>query len=123
MIKFSFLVSILLFIINCGEIKNVSFADDVQPILEDRCIGCHFGNNAEGNVDLSNYEMVIGSRYKNHATPMVVAGNPIGSRLYIVINTRNKSMRMPPERLGENRLSESEIKTIKVWIEEGAKNN
>ncbi|MCB0283027.1 MAG: hypothetical protein H6627_00230 [Calditrichae bacterium] len=115
---------ILLITLNCSnEPKQISFTKDIQPILEDRCIYCHSSDGPEGNIVLEDYQSVFSSRYKNHTTPMIVPGNPQTSRLYIVVSTRNTSMRMPPERLGEDPLSEDEVKIIHTWIEQGAQEN
>lgn len=122
--KFTLLFLTILLIINCSsDIKNVNYSEHVKPILDDRCVGCHASDGAEGNVNLETYDAIQTSRYKNHSTAMIVPGNLQASRLYIVVNTRNESMRMPPQRLGEDRLPDSEIETIRVWIQEGAAEN
>lgn len=117
------LLSVFILLCVCGEIKNLSFADDVMPILREHCVDCHSADVQEGEISLDSYRAVISARYKKHATAMVVAGNPKASRLFIVVNTKNEAMRMPPAQRNEERLNDTEIEKIKVWIKEGALDN
>ena len=62
--------------------REVSFANDVQPILNTDCVECH-GGVAEGaatsGVDLSDYDGVMqGTNFG----PIVVAGSSASSVLY-----------------------------------------
>ncbi len=122
--KYFALLSIVLIIAGCGgEIKDVSFAEDVQPIINESCLDCHNGETKIGNLNFENYNALMESRYLNRSVPLVIKGEPMQSRLYLVTHSDNPAIRMPPENQGYGKLSESEITTIKIWISEGAKNN
>ena len=89
----------------------MSFKNDIQPIMISNCTqsGCHGSS---------------GHRFKlityNDVLSIVKAGDPHSSELYssITANTLN-TMPQPPN----PRLSDTQIKTIYVWILQGAKNN
>lgn len=115
---------ICIILVSCGgELKNVSFKNDVQPILDEYCINCHAGTETQGDIHLENYEKMMESRYFNNPSPIAIPGKPGQSRLYIVVSSNTTGVRMPPESFGYDKLDESEINIIKTWIAEGAKNN
>lgn len=110
--------------------RQVSFADDVQPILAVSCIACH-DKSAEGyatsGFSLGDYQGVMkGTNFG----PVVVAGSSFSSSLYLVIAHKTEpEIHMPPhheDAWAEGRgtpLTEEQIETIKLWIDQGAKNN
>jgi hypothetical protein len=116
---------ICLFVTGCerGEPENVSFEKDIKPILRRSCIPCHNDVRLQGNLDLSSYNALMESRYFTRREPIAIAGNARDSRLYIVVTTRREGIRMPPEHSEFRTLSKRETERIRVWIEEGAKDN
>lgn len=113
----------------CGQ-GQVSFSDDVQPILERYCIDCHSGagEGAERSEYLvTDYDNVMkGTRFGQ----VVVPGSRLSSSLYLVIAGKTApEIRMPPhneESLAAGRgvmLSAEAIETIGLWIDQGARNN
>lgn len=118
-----------LFVTACGQ-GQVSFSDDVLPILDRYCISCHSGTG-EGAVRseylLTDYENVMkGTKFG----PVVAPGSRLSSSLYLVIAGKTApEIRMPPhneESLAAGRgemLSADAIETIGLWIDQGAKNN
>jgi hypothetical protein len=90
-----------------GGVQKISYAKDVAPILEKRCVACH-EEGGIGPFAMSNYEMVKGF------APMIRE----------VIRTD----RMPPynadPHVGQfsdsKNMSPEEIKTLVHWIEQGA---
>jgi len=98
---------------------EVSYQNDVLPILEASCISCHGGMNEEGEVvielgyDMSTYEGVMaGSDYG----PVIEPGDPDGSLfLDMIVNgdMPEDGDPLPPE----------QIEIIRTWIAEGAQNN
>jgi len=112
------------------DTTTVSFATDVQPILNANCVECH-DKAAEGvaasGLNLADYEgLMEGTRYG----PMVIANSSESSSLYLVVAQKTSpEIRMPPQHedaLAEGRgrpLSAKEIGIIKTWIDEGALNN
>ena len=98
---------------------DVSFSEDVTPILEGKCVICHGGpdeNRAikkEMELDLTSYDaLMVGSEFG----PIVEPGNVEDSVLWMMIELGD----MPQE--GEP-LTTEELEVIKTWIAEGAQNN
>lgn len=120
------LISALLICAGCEnlyDIKNVSYKDDIQPILNDNCVICHSSELESGNINFETYADLMNSRYFNRNTPVAIAGSAEESRLYLVVHSNKKSIVMPPPNSGISKLSDFEITKIKVWINEGANNN
>lgn len=92
------------------EVARVSFADDIQPILEARCAtpGCHVAPGAAG-LDLSNYDS-----FKDSGVFDVGDGD--GS----LVVRRIDGGGMPP---GGPPLDDDQIQLFIDWIDEGAEDN
>lgn len=90
---------------NCNT-QNVSFSQNIQPILQTNCTGCHGGAAPSDNINLSNYAGVY-----------AVATN---GRLNGSITHANGFTPMP---LGLAQLPECDIAKIQAWIQAGAPNN
>jgi len=103
--------------------SNISFAADVQPVFEEHCTLCHAEGVRQGGVALDSYENLVSSRYFSRPTPLVIPGKPEESRIYLVIHSTNPGIRMPPPGTGIDPPGRYAIETIRIWIEEGAKNN
>ncbi|MDH3266768.1 MAG: hypothetical protein OEM25_07375 [Gammaproteobacteria bacterium] len=110
--------------------RGVSFADDVQPILQSSCVQCH-DKSAEGYVasgfSLEDYESVMkGTNFG----AVVVPNSSMSSTLYLVVaHKTDPAIHMPPHHdkaLAEGRglsLTDEQIEMIAAWIDQGAKNN
>lgn len=113
-------LSLLFFTIGCTTnpdltgVPEVSFKNDVQRILSANCNfeGCH-GDQGHHEGSLVGYENVM-------SFGEIKAGNAHGSKLYRLITGRS-GPKMPPA--GYNEVSSTDIKTLYIWIEQGAKNN
>ncbi len=111
----------LLVMLACSEQSVVSFSQDVKPILDKNCIACH-RSGGEGEIasglNMSSYEgLMKGTKFG----PMVIAGDVEGSNLLVLIEGRaDPSIRMPH---GKKPISKADIQTIRLWIEQGARNN
>jgi mono/diheme cytochrome c family protein len=91
----------------------VSFAEQVMPIFEARCVECHGASDAELGLNLSTYEGVMaGSDYGT----VIEKGNPEGSLLIDMIASGD----MPEE---GDPVPAEELDLIRTWIQEGAENN
>lgn len=123
------LVALCTQVASCGR-SEVSFAANVQPILNERCLECH--NNGGEGAAASDYSVVDyasvmkGTRFG----PVVVPGSSISSSLYLVVAGKTApEIRMPPhhsESYAEGRgesLSADELETLATWIDQGAKDN
>lgn len=98
-------------------IENVSYANQVQPIFNGNCTGCH---GSSGGLNLSSYTQLMNSAGSNYSGRIVVAGDANASGLVDKIEVNpDFPQRMP---VGGT-LSNEEIEIIRVWINEGAQNN
>lgn len=101
--------------------QEVSFAEDVLPVLTYRCAECHqpggAGFEASG-LDLTSYKAVMaGTKYG----PMIIPGKWQESNLLAVIEHRtDPKIWMPHNRKS---LSKCEIQAIRFWVMQGAKDN
>jgi mono/diheme cytochrome c family protein len=93
----------------------ISYADDIQPIFNANCSGCHAGGN-QGGLTLDNYASLIQG---GNSGAVIVAGDPDGSLLI----QRLEGTVTPQMPLGQTPLPSSQIQTIRDWIENGAEDN
>ena len=106
----------------CSGEPAVSFSQDVKPILEQNCMKCHQvggeGQVASGLSMASYADLMKGTRNG----PMIIAGDVEGSNLLVLMEGRaDPSISMPH---GQNEpVSKQDIQTIRLWVEQGAKNN
>ncbi|MEZ6035373.1 MAG: PSD1 and planctomycete cytochrome C domain-containing protein [Planctomycetaceae bacterium] len=98
-----------------GEAQEVSFAQDVQPILAKRCFACHGPAEQQAGVALHVREAAI-AMSENDRQP-IVPEHPEASELLRRITTADSADRMPPEGPA---LSHDEIVILTRWIEQGA---
>jgi hypothetical protein len=145
-VRFSFLISCLLFLtsfffasclkpLNTNPVgppppdtAGVSFSHQVQPIFTANCAlpgTCHMGSSPADGMSLED-----GKAYANIVNqPNIEFGNYLivepfysdSSYLYFKITGNSiAGLRMP---YGKPPLPDSLIQTIKLWIDQGAKNN
>ena len=78
--------------------RVVSFADDVFPILKQKCLDCHEGANPESGVHLDHYAKMVG---QSDGIPLVIPGKSEQSRLIHVVSGLDIERQMPPVDTGE----------------------
>ena len=125
--KAIFLLSILLVsLLGCAEQPaEVSFQTQVMPLLKQYCVECHLSDGegfAASEFLVDSYVSVMkGTRYG----PVIEPGSAISSTLYrMIAGKTDPSIKMPHGSSEcECELSETELETIKNWIDQGAKNN
>jgi hypothetical protein len=105
----------------CVQEHQVSYRTQIQPILQEHCKECH-SSNGEGykksGFSVESYEQVMkGTKFGE----VIIPGAAITSTLYILITGKaDPSISMPH---GRKPLSDYDVKLIKTWIDQGAKNN
>src|SRR6056297_4282564 len=110
--------------------RQISFSDDVHPVLAAHCAGCHSGygeGEATTGLNVTDYASLMhGTRLGQVVEP----GSAASSTLYLVVSGQSApEIQMPPhheESLAEGRgapLDKAEVRLIKDWIDQGAKNN
>ena len=116
--------------LSTGCSKQASFSKDVKPILTNNCLECHDGTG-EGSLksgfNVQTYNSLMkGTKFGT----VVIAGDSISSTLYRLINHKtDPKIQMPPHHdstLAEGKtapLTAAQIETIKLWIDQGAKDN
>jgi len=121
-------VGICLTMVGCE--RDVSYNDDIKPILEASCNMCH-DQAAEGEavsgLSLKTYDdLMQGTQFGK----VVVPGSAMSSALYLTVAGKTApEIRMPPhhdESLAQGKgvqLSAHQIELIERWINAGAPNN
>jgi hypothetical protein len=86
--------------------ENVSYTNDVQPILINSCLSCHNNTDRQGNITLETHEDVV--IYVNN-------GSFLGS-----IKHASGYKAMPQN---ATKLDDCRIAKVEAWITAGALNN
>ena len=103
--------------------QQVSYQEDVAPILESRCAKCHTPPDGAGykatGLSMVSYDALIqGTAYG----PVIYAGDSRRSILNMLVEGRaGKMQRMPHNE--EEALSDAQIETLKDWVNQGALDN
>tara|TARA_Y100000294_G_C8533899_1_gene328175 strand:+ start:587 stop:1177 length:591 start_codon:yes stop_codon:yes gene_type:complete len=100
----------------CGGDNSscVNFIDEILPIFNTNCTGCH-GNSS--GLNLSTYSNLMNGGNIGSA---VIPGDGANSLIIQKLRGTGPGSQMP---LGGNALDESLISLIETWINEGALNN
>lgn len=88
------------------DTTNVSYADDVWPVINTNCTGCHSGGAPSGNVSLENYDDIV-----------IAANN--GSLLGTIKHEDGWS----PMPKGGGKLNDCDIAKIESWVNNGTPEN
>lgn len=104
-----------------AEEPEVSYSQDVRPILEKNCLECHVeggsGYEASGFSMASYEDLMKGTKFG----PVVKPADSFTSALTMLVEGRaDASIQMPH---GKDPLTEEEIATLKIWIDQGARDN
>ncbi len=103
----------------------VSFASDLQPIFNSRCLSCH-GSSRQSNYNVQSYTSIFGPGNEAAARGMleVRAGKPDSSYLVWKLEG-NPPWPISGERMPRSGpyLDSSDIATLRTWIRQGALNN
>jgi hypothetical protein len=92
---------------NC-DTTNMSYSNDIVPILSDYCYACHGKNTNDGS------DGIILEEYGN------ISGRAINGTLMGVITHASGFPAMPQD---GPKLSDCNINKIRAWINNGAQNN
>lgn len=92
---------------------TVSFAADILPIFQSRCLNCHGGDKTEEDLSLKTYtEAMVGSE----DGAVIVPGDSANSLLVEMVSTQKMPKRGP-------KLTPPQVQLIIDWINQGALNN
>jgi hypothetical protein len=97
--------------------SNVSYSQHIQPIFNVKCVNCHGVGITEAGLDLTTWSGTT-------ADPSIVVPTlPENSKLVWSIEGNPAVPPMPPIESPYRPLTENQIRGVKTWIAEGAKNN
>ncbi|MGF1613210.1 MAG: c-type cytochrome domain-containing protein [Gammaproteobacteria bacterium] len=104
-----------------AEEPEVSYSQDIRPILEASCLECHVAGAAgyEGSgFSMESYEdLMTGTKFGAVIKP----GDSFTSALIMLVEGRaDPSIQMPH---GKEPLTEEQITALKAWVDQGAKDN
>ncbi len=121
--------SFILALVSCSALASpaqvggdISYRDDVFPILHDYCLGCHQPGGTgyeKSGLDMSTFQSLMkGSKFGSVIKP----GDSFTSIIIQVIEGRvHESVKMP---LGmSSGLARDKIEILKQWVDQGAKDN
>lgn len=92
---------------------TVSFANDVMPILQNRCVNCHGGERVEEGLVMHTYEDIMAGSDNGS---VVVPGDVTNSLLVDLVASQKMPKRGP-------KLTPPQVQTITEWVAAGAPNN
>ena len=97
-----------------------SFSRDIKPLLERSCVGCHSGDEPQGNLDMT--ERILLLRGGETGTTALVPGSSEESLMFIAAAGVDEALIMPPrkEQAKFPPLSPTELDKLKQWIDSGA---
>ena len=89
------------------------FVNDVQPLLEARCVSCHGPEKQEGGLRL---DSMAAAKAGGDRGAALVPGNVEKSLLITAITFDDSDLQMPPKQ----KLSNKEIAILTQWVKAGA---
>ena len=94
--------------------RPVDFTKDIEPILSDRCYGCHGPDKQKADL---RWDVKASAFKTGEHGPIIVPRNSATSRVIKLVSGLEPDSIMPPR--GE-RLTTSQIGLLRAWIDQGA---
>ncbi|MCM8530161.1 MAG: PSD1 and planctomycete cytochrome C domain-containing protein [Lentisphaeraceae bacterium] len=118
-------VCLLLFSWSAVGVEKVNFSEQIRPLFNRNCTGCHGGVKEAGGLSLLYKESAYGKT--DHGIG-IVPGKPEESMIYKVITNppevfdkkKGKMHRLELMPMEKDPLTKEDVALIKRWIEEGA---
>ncbi len=92
--------------------EKVTYQDHILPLVEANCSKCHNADKKKADLELTSYQ---GALKGSGSGPVLVSGNPEGSKLWQALNHAEEPF-MPPNR---PKLGDKELELVKKWITGG----
>jgi len=92
---------------------GVSFANDILPILQSRCLNCHGGDRVEEGLIVKSYTDIMAGSDNG---PVLIPGDANGSLLVELVVNKEMPKRGP-------KLTPPQVQLIVDWINQGALDN
>jgi len=90
-----------------------SYQQNVKPIVDRKCSGCHVNGGHAGGLKLDTFDLMMKG---GEDGPVVTLGDPAASVISKAIHYNDSDMQMPPK----EKLSDDDIATIDKWIKESS---
>ena len=115
-------IALVLALSGCAREEAVSFSQDVKPIIDQNCLACHKdggeGFEASGFSMVTYDELMKGTKFG----PMIISGDSAGSNMIVLMEGRaDPSISMPHGAMKP--VKKADIEIIRLWVDQGAKNN
>jgi WD40 repeat protein len=101
------------------EPEVVSYYRDIRPILQQHCQGCHQPAQAKGGYIMTSFADMLKSG--DHGQPGIVPGQP--DKSYVVHQITPQGGKRPAMPRGKEPLTDFQVRLIKRWIAQGAKDD
>jgi len=92
---------------------TVSFANDILPIIESRCINCHGGQRTEKELDMKTFESLMAGSENG---PVVTPGDAAQSKFVELVANQKMPKRGP-------KLTPPQVQLFTDWVNQGALDN
>src|SRR5580658_7503761 len=92
--------------------RKVDFRRDIQPIFQEKCLGCHGPSQQSAGMRLDRRSSAMQARGAVRLGP----GNAAASMVYLRTSGTRYGTRMPPT----GALDPAQIELIRNWIDQGA---
>jgi hypothetical protein len=107
----------------CITTQKINYRDDIEPIITDKCVGCHTPPYGEGykktGLDMTSYKaLMAGSIYG----PVVIPGNSRTSPLNMLVEGRAGKL-VGILQNQHKPMTDDEINVLHLWVEQGASEN
>lgn len=96
-----------------GSVGLVSFAANIMPIFEAKCVKCHGVERVKEGLDMQTYENIMAGSFNG---AVVAPGNAAESLLVQLIVENEMPNRGP-------KITPDELQLIREWVNQGALNN
>lgn len=103
------------FAASSSAIGAIDFVRDVRPILQKHCYACHSAEKEKSGLRLD--VKALAFKGGSGHGPAIVPGNADESPIFLLASGAEPEQKMPPKGQG---LSDSEVETLKTWIDAGA---
>lgn len=97
-----------------GDARLALFVDEIYPIFESRCLGCHAGSGGAAGLDMTTMDAMLKGGDNG---PALIPGDAEESLIAKLIRDEGPLERMP---LIGDPLTPEQIALIEQWIREGA---
>ncbi|MEO6741120.1 MAG: DUF1553 domain-containing protein [Chthoniobacteraceae bacterium] len=98
--------------------REVDFARDVRPLLQERCVGCHGPEKQKSGYRLDSREAALKGGDSGDAA--IIPGKSADSPLIHFVAGLDADKLMPPKKSEKPRLTAEEVGVLRAWIDHGA---